>query len=491
MGTLNDGAVAWAAKRSISRSTLEVLGAESGTASMPPDGHRCDVIMFPYRRGGEVVNWKARAIGAKAFKQKTGGELRFFNLDTVLGGERDVVYIVEGEMDAAALVEAGIPLDQVLSVPNGAPARALDAPEESDRYRYVDTALGEGLAKAKKFVLAGDSDAPGLALRHDLARLLGHARCWFIEWPATIKDANEFLTTFDAAQLREYVVQQPRPWPVDGLYSLLELPEPTPLEIWSPGFAEWELKLAFAPTLVSVCTGHPGHGKTTLTAQVWYQIARDYGIAVAMASFETTPKPHQRRNFRQFMFGRPERELTEAERAHADQWNAEHFLWLVHPKGRPTLAWVLDRAEVAIIRHNVRALVIDPWNKLESGRPPGMSETDYIGQCLDEVMDFARTMNVHVMIIAHPAKTPDPRYRGQRPVLEDIAGSKHWDNKPDLGLSVHRPKVFENGQRMTEADLYVLKSRFEETGYPCRLALTYDLAEGRYKAADYRMAYEG
>ncbi len=50
--------------------------------------------------------------------------------------------------------------------------------------------------------------------------------------------------------------------------------------------------------------------------------------------------------------------------------------------------------------------------------------------------------------------------------------------------------MFEGGERKTEASLFVLKSRFDECGYPCKLALDYDLSEGRFKAADYKMAYE-
>ena len=43
---------------------------------------------------------------------------------------------------------------------------------------------------------------------------------------------------------------------------------------------------------------------------------------------------------------------------------------------------------------------------------------------------------------------------------------------------------------MTEAEIVVLKSRFDELGHPCRLALDYSIAEGRFKAIDYKMAYE-
>lgn len=485
MATLSTTAIEWAGKRGISRSTLERAGVGSGITGMPGAGE-CEVIAFPYRRGREVVNVKYRALGSKAFKQQDGGELRFWNLDEPLRVRSETVYIVEGEMDALAMWDAGLPLERVLSVPNGAPARSSTEPEETARYRYVDAGLEEGLSACKRFVLATDNDPAGRALREDLVRLLGMARCYFIEWPEGIKDANDFLMKHGPADLRMFLEEDQREWPVTGLYGLLDLPEPSPMEIWRPGFLEWESALAFAPTTVSVVTGHPGHGKTSLMMQIWYQICRDYQIRAAFASFETRAKPHHRRNIRQIMYGRLDRDLAEEEQAHADRWNQEHFRWIIHPNRRPSLKFVLDMAEVAVVRENVRAIQIDPWNKLEADRPPDMRETDYIGQALDEMIDFARDMNVHVQIIGHPAKG-DHRSREKHPQLEDIAGSKHWDNKCDLGLCVHRPKVFEKGERKTEAHLYVLKSRFDELGYPCRLAMNYDLKEGRFKSIDYRL----
>jgi len=479
---LSNAAIKWAADRGISKSILEQTGAASGMTKMPEIGE-CEVIAFPYRRKGEVINFKCRALAKKCFKQKVGGEVRFWNLDAGLKEKSETVYIVEGEIDGLSLFEAGIPAKEVVSVPNGAPGSASEQPDQTDRYKYVDAALEEGLSHCKKFILATDNDPSGQALRQDLVRLLGPARCYFIEWPAGIKDANEFLVRHGAADLRMFLEEDIREWPVTGLYGLFDIPEPAPLEIWQPDFREWESKLAFAPTTVSVVTGHPGHGKTTLTLQIWYQICRNYGLKAAIASFETRAKPHHRRNVRQFMYGRPERELSDQERSHADQWNHDHIRWIIHPNRRPSLRFILDRAEVAIVREGVRGLLIDPWNKLEVDRPQDMRETDYIGQCLDELMDFARDFNVHVQILAHPAKM-DSSLRGKRPALEDISGSKHWDNKPDLGLCIHRPTTFENGVRRTEADLFVLKSRFDELGHPCRLPLNYDLNEGRFKALD-------
>ena len=157
MPTLSNAALKWAADRGISRLTLERAGVGSGTAKMPGAGE-CEVIAFPYRRDGEIINVKYRALADKLFKQREGGELRFWNLDAVLSAASERVYIVEGEVDGLALIEADIPATEIVSVPNGAPVRASSEPEELDRYRYVDAGLEEGLSRAKRFVLATDSE---------------------------------------------------------------------------------------------------------------------------------------------------------------------------------------------------------------------------------------------------------------------------------------------------------------------------------------------
>ncbi len=115
---LSNAAIKWAADRGISRSILEQTGAASNTAEMPGIG-KCEVIAFPYRRQGKVINFKCRALDQKCFKQKVGGEIRFWNLDAVLQEKSETVYIVEGEIDGLSLLEAGIPAGQVVSATAG------------------------------------------------------------------------------------------------------------------------------------------------------------------------------------------------------------------------------------------------------------------------------------------------------------------------------------------------------------------------------------
>ena len=78
--------------------------------------------------------------------------------------------------------------------------------------------------------------------------------------------------------------------PVDGIWTMSQIPEPAPLELWDC-FPEFESKIRIAPTTLSVVTGFPGHGKSHLFQQVWFNIARNYGIKVAIFSAETRLKP--------------------------------------------------------------------------------------------------------------------------------------------------------------------------------------------------------
>ncbi len=326
--------------------------------------------------------------------------------------------------------------------------------------------------------------SPGLALRTDMVRLLGPARFHFVEWPEGCKDANDMLATDGPEALKSLVEDGSLLWPVAGLYRMGELPEPAPFILWRPGFPEWESKLMLAPRTLSVVTGHPGHGKTALWAQIWFNVVRAYGVGICVASFETRPKPHLRRQLRTLHAGSLERDLTKREVAAADAWINDRYLFVVHPEQKPTLEWFLEMAEVAIIRHGVRIIQVDPWNRLEGARERNESETDYIGRCLRTIHAFAHDMNCHVQILAHPAKMDSLR-RGSPPSLEDISGSKHWDNMVDQGFVVHRPEIFDGSNRKTEAALYHRKARFEELGYPCKLNLNYALSKGCYVSTDY------
>ena len=474
-------------ERKISRKTLERIGAASATVFFPTLSRKSEAVFFPYLSGGETVNWKAAAFPEKGYTSKPQGRQILFNLDNIVKAE--TVYIVEGEWDVAALVEAGVPFEQVTTVPSGARVGRDDDDEGPRGYGYVFEALEAGMTKAKRFIFCGDDDEPGRALRHDLARVIGPARFLYVDWPEGAKDASDMLRSDGPEAVRDLVENGALPWPVEGLYRLSELPEPPPLVLWEPGFPEWERKVFLAPRTLSIVTGHPGHGKTLLWGQIWHQVVERYDLVAAIASFETTAKPHKRKQLRSLISGKLEIDMDDDERRKADSRIEDHYLWLQHPNQRPSLEWLLDMAETAVVRHGARILQIDPWNRLEHSRPPGVSETDYIGDCLTGLYVFASDMNCHVQVVAHPAKM-DARRRGEPPDLEDISGSKNWDNRVDQGFVVHRSTMFKDGKRQTEAFLHHKKTRFDELGFVCRLGLEFDLKAARYVSTDYRQSWE-
>ena len=97
------------------------------------------------------------------------------------------------------------------------------------------------------------------------------------------------------------------------------------------------------------------------------------------------------------------------------------------------------------MRDGVTDLLIDPWNEIDHSRPSGISETEYIGRCLQRLKAFGLRHGCNVWLIAaHPAK-PQPTKNGERRKADqpraryDISGSAHWFNRADLGFTVHSP----------------------------------------------------
>ena len=479
MQRIDEEAAAWVLQnRKISLATLERLNVGCGTVFFSDVRKSLRAIMFPSECGG----YKARAMDEKAFTSKAGTEVTFWGLGDVLGGPMDRVYVVEGEFDRCALVEAGVPANCVLSAQGAQIQKDAEtgAVVFTGKLQYVKDALKSGLCKANRFVLCMDQDEAGLELRSAMAKMLGFAKTWFIDWPEGIKDANEYLSKDGREALFDLVTDGAVPWPAEGVFTIDQISEPGHVERWAPGFPDWGKKLFLAPGMLSVVTGHPGHGKTQLWSQIWYQVMAAHDLVACIATFETKPKPHYQRMIRQLRGRGLVENLDNAVIREADAWIRDHYLFIIHREERPTLEWMLDQATIAIVRDGAKILQIDPWNRLEATKEGRESDTDYIGRCLRSLYAFANDFKVHVQILAHPSKMEGYR-RGTMPALEDIAGSKHWENMVDQGFVVHRPKLFDDdGNRVTYAELHHLKARFDALGFPAKFGLDFDPDQGRY-----------
>jgi len=140
---------------------------------------RKGALMFPYLRDGELIAAKYRKVPAKEFFVDADCEPCLFGWHALSGRERGVV-LCEGEMDALAFGEYGIP---ALSVPFGGGKAGKQVPwieAEFDRLAQFDTLF-----------LAMDADGPGREATAEIVNRLGRERCRIVHLPH--KDANECL----------------------------------------------------------------------------------------------------------------------------------------------------------------------------------------------------------------------------------------------------------------------------------------------------------
>ena len=199
------------------------------------------------------------------------------------------------------------------------------------------------------------------------------------------------------------------------------------------GTGWWELDniLKFYLGQFVVVSGIAGHGKSTFLLNVIAKLAIDRGIK----SFLYVPENegYLKQKIRSLWPGTD----GQFEYFCASQCIVQTAIAKSADEPLHSVGWVLGRAEEAVQREKAELVLIDPWNELDRARERDESVTDYIGRSLMLVKDFCRTLNVIVIIVAHPTKAVLEK-GGRIPNLGDIDGSMNWFNKCDNGFIVHR-----------------------------------------------------
>ena len=476
------------ASRKIAARVIRDLGIYAATRRFPDPVGESPAIVFPYVWHGEIHNRKYRPYPAKNPMQQERDALpTLFNVDAIGDNPEEIIF-VEGEMDVAALMECGI--KHVVSLKDGAPKEATFKPEDRrfDALRTHSDLIG----KAKRIILAGDTDSAGTALLAELARRLGRHRCRLAEWPNGCKDAGETLIHHGPDGVLG-ILAEATPYPIEGLRStyggtLLALQKSKPPEVMGTGANASDRVLAL-PTegRLIVVTGWPSGGKTSWTRHVMVYTAMKHARKWCVFSPEMQPWEQFIAACAEVIIGKPfwkrsdypdKPAMDMKETMRAEAWLTDRVVMMVNDaeEEAPTLEWVLEHARLAILRDGVTDLLIDPWNELDHQRLNNMTETEYIGRSLQRLKSFALRYGCNVWIIAHPSK-PMPGKPGEKraaPGPYDINGSANWSNKSDLGITLHQTIP-----GMTQ--LWVWKSRHGRWSKKDAVAdLRFDDSCGRY-----------
>lgn len=470
---LSAGIVDYLLSRGISQETACNCGVGSRTLPLrTPEGRALrETIVFPYKQDGRAYAQKARTYPDKLFVQ-VGSCQTLWLQDQVIGGQD--LFIVEGEFDALSVREVGH--NDVVSVPNGAPMKVSENPDAVERkYQYLAHAQ-EIFSKATRVVIAVDDDPQGQALGEEIARRWGKAKSWRVVWPVGCKDANDVLVKYGPEQLRT-TLSNPEPWPVAGVYNakhfsgeVRSLYEQGLGKGADPGLGLDHL-YTLGPGQLTVVTGLPGSGKSSVFNQIMVNMAADHGWSSAIYSSETPPVLHipilaSIYNGKPFFDG-PRMRMSWAELDMAEQWIEDHFTFL-HFESTPTYREVIEKLEVAVLRAGIRLAIIDPASYLSRS---GDNDVEWVGQMLEAFRCFAQSHEVHVIVVAHPHKMQP----GQIPQGYSISGSAHWTNRADFGITVHRP---EDNRDLTK--FVVWKVRWSWMGSEGESDLFFDKPTGRF-----------
>ena len=450
-----------------------------GWASTRRDGR--ELVVIPFYRGDRILRRKIRNVtGEKYFSQDAGAAQIPWN-ENALKDESllsQALIITEGEFDALTAIQCGFP--RTISVPNGAPPpRKEDGRlDMAGRYQWLkETMPLLSRDRAPEIILAVDGDDNGAQLLHDLASFLERFRCKFLTYPKhrkpdeigreRCKDLNEGLQAYGARGVVE-TLQRAQWIRLDGVYRMEELPPaPAPLK-FDIGFSALGENYTMRLGDLTVVTGVPGLGKTTFVNDLCCRVAQKHNLKIAWASFEQMPQRDHRRSLRRWHANTTERWLTDGEMFAADAWIESNHLFIVPGDDEDvTLDWLLDRMEMAAVQNGANVLVIDPWNEMDHVRERDETLTEYVGRAIKTFRRFARRMQVHVIVVAHPAKLQKVDGKYKPPTLYDISDSANWYNKCDVGIIVHREDA-------EHTDVKVQKSRYhEEIGVPGEVRMAF------------------
>ena len=366
-------------------------------------------IIFPFIHDDSPVMIKRLLLERKKGKKDirpTSSEQEpiLFGWQAIPENARSVT-ICEGELDAMSLFQLGFP---ALSVPFGGGIGAKQSWIENEYER---------LQRFDQINLCMDNDPEGQAAVKEICDRLGRHRCKVVQLPC--KDANEYLLsghdTFDFAKLsNEARTLDPSELKPSSHFDNDVVKEFYPPPGFSIGFyTPWQkvgCRLMFRPGEVTVLAGVNGHGKSEGAGHITLD-AINQGEKACIASLEFKPAKWLYRLTRQASgVDEPAIPYIKA----IQKWFGDR-LWVFDVVGTAKAEKIIEVFTYARQRYGIRLFVIDNLSKLDIGLDNYDKQRDFV----DQLTDFAKDHDSHVILVAHSRKTMDDSKAGGSSMLRD------------------------------------------------------------------------
>lgn len=312
-------------------------------------------------------------------------------------------------------------------------------------------------------------------------RRFGAERCRVLEYGDGCKDANEHLMKYGRDSLLQCIANAPET-KLEGVFTVSDFEESLDA-LFENGMQKgvtighecFDRLCSFETKRLCVVTGIPGSGKSEFIDEIAERLNMRYGWKFAYFSPENAPLAYHASKLIEKFTGKhfDRSHLTYPEYREVKD-HLESNIFFISPKEDFRIDTILEKAKSLVRRKGIKALVIDPFNRLDD-ESDGMSETKYISRLLDKLTNFAQRNDVLIILMAHPTKQPKNKDGViEAPTLYDISGSANFYNKTDFGIVVHRNRT------EGTVEVHVQKVKFRHLGEVGTALFKYNLNNGRY-----------
>jgi hypothetical protein len=433
---------------------------------------------------------------------------------------------ISGNCDRLTWMTAGY--KNIISEPQGAPNP--EAKEFKEKFAYMeDPYFKSVMADVDMIIFSTDNDAPGKVLRNHLALLFGKEKCKYINYPVGYKDINEVWKGEPKKNLMELgqsgvdeCYHNLSSFPLKGIVRPVDVREE--LEAiaangFTPGYGigipDIDKLFTLKKKQFTVVTGIPNMGKSTWVR--WYlsefviHNSKD-NLKWALFTPENRPVAREQAKITEVLTKQSFRRgynnsMTDDLRERTLRFVQKHFFCIapnklnfetwngkIVPDRMNTIESLLQYIVYLKKTEDIFGFVIDAWNKIEHEQPKNITETSFISQQLDHLINFIDVYDLHLVLVAHPTKIEKVGINYRKPVMYDIKGSSAWFEKPDIGLTIHRylykkrphaeipDDATDDDKVMIDLDAPTIitneKTRFEETGKLGRVKMGMDFYKG-------------
>jgi len=372
-------------KETINKNVFDIMGTKN------------DEVAFVYRKKFEVHSVKFRGTAGKTFRGLKYKDLTLWKLDFC--DPDKALIITEGEIDQLTFEEQGI-------------ANSVSVPSGASSLNWIDTDF-EDLEQFKEIIIAFDSDKAGKeGVRKLIRRMPEDAIVKTIDF-LDYKDANEVhlagLKIIDfinnAVEVEEHYFQK-----------MTEIDISKPTERFDTGILYLNRAIGGnRPGEVSIHTGTPGSGKSTILNQLTLE-AMEQGLQTVVYSPELTSKQYKMWTCRQ-MIGEDrnsvfdkyydsimQRDVFVVKKEIADNmslWIDKNMKYLTE-KIKFTEKQLLKTIKKEIKRSDARVFVIDNVMKIIFENVIDIYDSQK--EFFNELSSIAKVFNVAIHIVAHPKK---------------------------------------------------------------------------------------